>query len=98
MPRDARDVLAGLESKGFVRRHNDHKFLHLWVDGKKTAIFTKVSHGEKEIGDRLLGIMARQVSLTKKYFLDLVDCPLTADRYLALLREQGKIDPAARKS
>src|SRR5205823_4623038 len=55
----------------------------LWVDGKKTRIYTKVSHGEKEIPDNLLGAMARQLNLNKKQFLELVDCPLTREIYVS---------------
>jgi predicted RNA binding protein YcfA (HicA-like mRNA interferase family) len=79
MPRPAREVMASLEKKGFTKKENDHTFFHLWVDGKKTTVYTKVSHGEKEIHDNLLGAMARQLRLSKKQFLELVDCPLTFD-------------------
>jgi hypothetical protein len=91
MSRDARDVGAGLLKKGFSIRENDHTFYHLFIDGKKTIVSTKISHGEKEIGDRLLGMMARQLRLTKRNFLDLVDCPLTLDEYVKLLREAGVV-------
>ena len=91
MPKDAREVIAGLEKKGFRRRDNDHAFLHLWVDGKKTPVYTKVSHGEKEIGDKLLGMMARQVRLVRKQFLELVECPLKLDEYIAILRREGHV-------
>lgn len=92
MPKDAKDVGAGLEKKGFIAREGDHTFYHLHVGGKKTAIYTKISHGEREIGDRLIAMMARQVGLNKRDFLDLVDCPLTIEAYLALLRAAKRID------
>jgi len=91
MPRDAKEIGAGLQKKGFVPRDNDHTFYHLIVNGKKTVISTKISHGEKEIGDKLLGMMARQVRLSRRDFLNLVDCPLTLDEYLKLLRQAGHI-------
>ena len=95
MPRPARDVMAGLTKKGFIKKENDHTFFHLWVAGKKTRIYTKVSHGEKEIADNLLGAMARQLNLNKKQFLELVDCPLTLDAYVASLRAAGVVPAAA---
>ena len=98
MPRDAKDVSAGLVGKGFVVREGDHHFYSLVVGGMKTGIFTKVSHGEREIGDNLLAQMAKQTKLVKKDFLDLVDCPLSADEYLKKLREGGhlpKVETAA---
>jgi len=95
MPRGEREVGAGLLKKGFLARENDHTFYHLYVAGKKTPVYTKISHGEREIGEKLLGMMARQVGLSKRDFLDLIDCPLTFDEYLELLRAASKIEPAA---
>ena len=91
MPRKAKDVAANLSRKGFQPREGDHTFYRLYVDGKMTGIATKISHGEKEIHDNLLGAMARQARLAKGEFLDLVDCPLSAQDYLSLLRERGHI-------
>jgi hypothetical protein len=91
MPRSARAVAAGLREKGFRDRENDHTFFHLYVDDKKTIVSTKISHGEKEIGDTLLALMARQVKLSRKQFLDLVDCPLTLAQYIELLQSAGVV-------
>ena len=49
MPRDAKEIGAGLQKKGFVPRENDHTFYHLIVNGKKTVISTKISHGDSSI-------------------------------------------------
>jgi hypothetical protein len=49
MPRPARDIASALQQKGFRKKENDHTFFHLWVDDKKTAVFTKLSHGEREV-------------------------------------------------
>ena len=91
MPKHARDVITGLVRKGFQKKENDHTFLHLFVNGLKTPIYTKVSHGEKQIGDKLLGAMARQVRLTRRQFLDLIECPLSETAYVDLLRNKGAI-------
>jgi hypothetical protein len=91
MTKSAKDIAAGLLKKGFVARESDHTFYQLSVDGRKTVINTKISHGEKEIGDPLLGIMARQLRLSKRSFLELVDCPLSLLEYIRLLRENGHI-------
>lgn len=98
MPRDAREVGTNLERKGFTTSQGDHVFYRLFVNGKNTGIRTKISHGEREIGDGLLGQMAKQTCLVKKEFLELVDCPMTSERYLELLRERGhlpRIDSAS---
>ena len=91
MPKDAKDVASGLQRKGFEPRQGDHAFYHLYVQGKKTAVFTKISQGEKEINDRLLGMMARQVRLSRKQFFELVECPLSLDEYLKHLQKAGVI-------
>ncbi len=91
MPKDARVIVSGLTRKGFVRRENDHTFLHLYVEGRKTPVYTKISHGAKEVSDQLLGVMARQLRLSRQQFLALVDCPLTETEYLRILREQNVI-------
>lgn len=96
MPRPARTVAAALSNKGFASRENHHTYFHLVVAGKKIIVSTKISHGETEIGDPLLASMARQVHLSKKQFLELVDCPMTAAAYLVELRKSKVIaDPAA---
>ena len=85
----ARKILSGLEKKGFVQAEGDHTYLILYVNGKKTSIRTKVSHGSNEINDYLINKMSMQVKLERKKFLDLVNCPLSLERYLEELRSQG---------
>jgi predicted RNA binding protein YcfA (HicA-like mRNA interferase family) len=95
MPRDAKEVAANLKRKGFTLDEGDHTFYRLFVDGKNTGIRTKISHGEREIHDGLLAQMAKQTKLVKKEFLELVDCPLTLERYLELLRERDHLPKKA---
>ncbi len=90
MPKPARAVAAALQAKGFRRTDNDHSFFTLWVDGKKTIIHTKISHGEKDIGDKLLGMMARQLAITRAQLLALLRCELTKEMYVRHLREAGR--------
>jgi predicted RNA binding protein YcfA (HicA-like mRNA interferase family) len=85
----ARNVVSGLEKKGFVQAEGDHTFLILYVNGKKTSIHTKVSHGRSEINDYLISKMSIQVKLEKKKFLDLVNSPLSLEHYLEELKLQG---------
>jgi hypothetical protein len=40
------------------------RYFWLVVDGKKTAIRTRFSHGAREYGDALLGAVANQMKLT----------------------------------
>jgi hypothetical protein len=90
MPRKQSDVEKSLIIKGFRKENNDHHFFHYYSKaGKKTRVFTKTSHGTREIDDGLLRLMARQVKLTKTDFDNLIDCPLDRDSYEKKLIEQG---------
>lgn len=96
MTRDKSEIEAGLLRKGFTPTHpgSDHNwFIYVSLDGRKAkGARTKTSHGRGiDLGDNLLAQMARQVGLTKKQFLELVDCPLSRADYEALLRAAGNL-------
>ncbi|QYK49197.1 MAG: hypothetical protein KF838_04925 [Phycisphaeraceae bacterium] len=92
MPQNADKVRAALTSKGFQRSNSKDEMYHFFVDGKKTAVWTKISHGEKEIHDGLLATMSRrQLRLSRGQFDQLVECPLSRDAYLEILRKQGVV-------
>jgi predicted RNA binding protein YcfA (HicA-like mRNA interferase family) len=85
----AREVISSLRKKGFRQSEGDHTYFVLYVNDKKTSIRTKVSHGGAEIDDYLLNMMSLQVKLEKKQFMDLINCPLSAQGYLKILETQG---------
>jgi predicted RNA binding protein YcfA (HicA-like mRNA interferase family) len=92
MPRNRKDVEAGLKKKGFIKSSRDHHyFTYHTLQGRKTAVFTKTSHGKKELSDKLLSLMARQCRLRRDDFLRLIDCPLTRSQYEAGLAQAGHI-------
>jgi hypothetical protein len=95
MPRDKSEIESGLERKGFSRTKPgaDHNyFVYISTAGKKARASTKTSHGRSfDIDDGLLAQMARQCSLTKKQFLDLLDCPLSRAEYENILEQEGKL-------
>jgi predicted RNA binding protein YcfA (HicA-like mRNA interferase family) len=84
-----RDILVGLNRKGFLQSESDHTHLILYVNGKKTEVRTKVSHGAREIDDHLINLMSKQVHLEKKEFRDLINCPLSLEGYLKKLSAEG---------
>lgn len=85
----AKEVIRGLERKGFCPSESDHTFLIFCVNGKKTPIRTKVSHGSNEIDDYLINRMSIQVKLEKRKFIDLVNCPFSTENYLKELSAKG---------
>lgn len=82
MTRKQSDVEKSLERKGFVKAGGDHKYFHYYtLAGKKTQIFTKTSHGSREIGDSLLARMSKQCKLSRADFDQLIECPLDQKTY-----------------
>lgn len=95
MPRKQVDVEKSLLAKGFRAREGDHSYFNYYSKaGKKTAVFTKTSHGAREIDDNLLSRMAKQCKLSNKDFGLLIDCPLDRDAYESRLVAQGAVEAA----
>jgi predicted RNA binding protein YcfA (HicA-like mRNA interferase family) len=95
MPRKQSDVERSLTAKGFVGpEKGDHNyFTYRSQAGKKTRVFTKTSHGAREIDDHLLSQMAKQCKLSNKDFGRLIDCPLNRATYESKLVERGYVEP-----
>jgi predicted RNA binding protein YcfA (HicA-like mRNA interferase family) len=93
MPRKQSDVERSLLSKGFQQSAGDHNFFHYYSSaGKKTRVFTKTSHGAREIDDNLLSRMAKQCGLSNKDFALLIECPLDRASYHQKLAASGLVD------
>jgi hypothetical protein len=95
MPRKKIDVESALKKKGFSQTEGDHHwFVYVTIEGKKTTARTKTSHSQKmkDISDNLLSQMAKQCKLSKRDFLDLIDCPLSREAYEEILKEQEELD------
>jgi hypothetical protein len=87
--RKAREIKEGLTKKGFIAYQRDHTYLFFSVEGRKSCIHTKISHGNKEYGDNLLSLVARGLHISTKQLDDLLDCPLSYEDYLAILRAKN---------
>ncbi|MBC8231803.1 hypothetical protein H8E77_19815 [bacterium] len=87
-------IETSLKQKGFVQDNRDHRKFFLYYKSKKTGIFTYTSHGSKykDIGNKLISIMKRQVRLEKnKEAEDLFRCPMSGDEYIQKLIERNII-------
>jgi hypothetical protein len=92
MPRKTSDVEKSLMKKGFRSKGGDHHYLmYFTLTGKKSAVFTKTSHGSRELGDSLLGRMAKQVCLSRAEFDQLIECPLDQASYERKLQRSGAL-------
>ncbi|MDZ4164386.1 MAG: hypothetical protein U1C55_04595 [Smithellaceae bacterium] len=86
--RKAREIKEGLTKKGFIPVQRDHTYLFFSVEGQKSGVRTKISHGRSEYGDNLLSFVARELHLSRKQLDDLLDCPLSYEDYLSMLKEK----------
>lgn len=88
-------VASSLKKKGFLEQswRKGHTFYHFMYLGKEYPIETHMSRGShgEEIHDKLIKAMAEQLFLTRKEFEDLVECPLSKEMYVEILKKQGKL-------
>ena len=84
-----------LKKKGFtdsLDHSNAHKYLEFIHNGKM-ILYTKLSHGsKKDIDDFLIKQMSTQCKLSKQQFADLVNCPLSEEQYIEILKNIGEIE------
>lgn len=90
-PRKTREIESVLKKKGFVSREGDHTYFTLVVEGKRTSVFTKISHGIREYGSPLLGQIAKQLWLSGRELEDLLDCPMTYENLVSTMRLKGRL-------
>ena len=87
----SRKIENSLNKKGFEVKRSHHKKYTLYIDGKRTSIYTFISHGTKEYGDTLLSKMKEQLYLSKEELEQFIDCPLEKEDYIKILAEKGKL-------
>lgn len=76
---DPKKTYKNLKKKGFVDsdcKSVDHKYLELFHNDK-LVLYTKISHGNKDLGNHLIKQMSVQCHLDKDEFMDLSNCPLS---------------------
>lgn len=92
---DRRKIISSLKKKGFrvedsSGRHDTLVFDH---DEKNDTIRTEVSRGScyKEIGSNLLGLMKRDLNLSRDQFHGLIRCPVDEDDLILIYKNKGLI-------
>jgi len=84
-----------LTKKGFIENKSHHCLFALYINGKKHNVYTRFSHGAKECGEELLGLMAQQLHLKRRDFDNLIDCSLDKETYMQVLMDKGVIRPSS---
>jgi len=88
-----KDICSALKKKGFSENRKSHHVYYIFYDnGKKTEVYTFISHGESEYGDMLLSKVKRQLGLQKAELGELIECPMSREQYRDLLIERGYIN------
>jgi len=92
--RKTKELQRVLQAKGFELNPDKahHQYYFLVVEGKKTAIKTYFSHNGADYGVNLMQQVKKQLKFqdTKKAE-DFFDCPMSAEQYVAMLRELGHL-------
>jgi len=93
MPKKTKQIMKGLEKKGFkkVSTHH-HIFFYYTLQGVKTSIRTKISHGKREYDDILLKQISKQLKIEKGELDQLIDCPLGQKEYEEILKNKKIIE------
>lgn len=88
---DSKKTYKNLKKKGFIdstNKSDDHKYLELFYE-KKLVCYTKISHGNSDIGNYLIKQMSVQCHLDTREFIDLSNCPLSKEDYFKILEKKG---------
>jgi len=86
-------ILKALLRKGFERRDTHHIMLWFVPGGRSTAVTTRFSHSAKSADDWLLGRISKELGLSRKELLALIECTLSEEAYLQLLIARNYIQP-----
>ncbi|HXB73341.1 MAG TPA: hypothetical protein VNY05_34200 [Candidatus Acidoferrales bacterium] len=85
-------LVNALLAKGFREvEGRDHRYFFFHVQGRKTAVFTRISHGQRSLDDWMSGQAARQIHLSKRELLSYLECTLSGEAYLQLMIERAFI-------
>lgn len=71
-----------------MERDESHHHMFRKTIAGVTHLVTRMSHGAREIDDHLGRLMARQLVLQLSEFWNLIDCPLSADEWDALVEQR----------
>jgi hypothetical protein len=69
------------------RDENHHHMFRKQVEGVTTLV-TRMSHNAQEVDSGLAGMMGKQLCLQLKEFWELVDCPMTQEKWEQIVAER----------
>ena len=72
-------------------RSTKHRYGWFTFEGKK-ILTVHYSHGKGSVPGRVSDKIRSQLKLSQKDFRGLIDCPLTLEDYISILKQKGLID------
>jgi hypothetical protein len=85
------DALKIFEKLELVTRSTTHRYGWFTVGGRK-ILRVHVSHGKGDIPGKVSDKIRSQLKLNRNDFRRLIDCTLSREGYVAILRDKGLID------
>jgi len=97
--RSARDIEKALLAKGFqatsTKKKSHHYYYHFFYKGKKSNVYTYLSHGAKSMdyGKRLMNEVKNQLKFQDSSVAEaFLDCPFKEEDYIAMLKKNGELE------
>lgn len=94
-PRKPLDIEKALLKKGFIKESDSHHhYYYLTLDGKKTDIYTYLSHGKKseDYGPKLMSKVKNQLRFKDSNKAErFLNCPMTKAQYVTMLKQLDAI-------
>jgi len=85
---DVRKIFGKL---GLSARSTKHRYGWFTFEGRK-ILRVHFSHGKGDIPEKVTDKIRSQLKLSQNDFRSLLDCPLSLDDYVAILKNKGIID------
>ena len=94
--RSAKDIEKALLKKGFEKNSSKqkthHQFYYFIHKGKRSAIYTFLSHGAKDYGAGLMSKIKQQLKFEDAKTADaFLDCPFKEEQYVEMLKNAGEL-------
>jgi hypothetical protein len=87
-----REIQSALGRKGFqIKGQKKHEMWIYYINGKKTSIYTFLSHGSSEYNDNRLGSMAKEMHIPRNMLDEFIQCSLSQKEYENYLVDKGLI-------
>ena len=89
MVRESRKARQNLLKKGFAEFQGAKHIHYIFTYKGNEICKTRMSRNGQDIDDYLISKMSTQLYLDRKDFLGLIDCPLSEEDYIKILKDKN---------